>query len=174
MQRPLYHYTCASSLVKILEDGLIKQATLYVHKSERPAVWLSYAPEWEETASMSVQDQETGKEVHLKGLSALAEYETPCRLQVNPDGLNLVSWDVFKRTSGIRPAYAASLYDVALESGAAPRDWRASFEPIPVRDWIAVEIWQDDAWRSYQEVIDGARGLLLAEEGWRFYNVAKQ
>jgi hypothetical protein len=174
MKKPLYHYTSASSLFAIIEDGEIKPATLHVEKTERPAVWLSYASEWEQTANKSIRDTETGKEVFCRGPAALSKYETPCRFQVNPDNMKVVSWNTFKQKSGIRPSVAAGLHSVAVKAGASPNEWRACFEPIPLENCIEVEIWQDGAWHSLQECMEGKRGLLIAGKGLCFHKNTEQ
>lgn len=49
--RRLWHYTIGQRIDSIIEDGMIKLATAFVPQNERPVVWCSFSPKWEETAN---------------------------------------------------------------------------------------------------------------------------
>jgi hypothetical protein len=169
----LYHYTTASRLLGILHDRRIKPATAGIDKGERPVVWLSRAPNWEETANKSLMDGNTGERVLTHGIIEQAEHETPCRLEVDTEGLRLMDWFTFKRKSGVSNATAAHLFAAAVACTANPADWRACFEPIPLEKCCEVETWEAGKWYSFQDVMDCKRGLLVAGQGMVYHKGAK-
>jgi hypothetical protein len=50
----ILHYTVGIRMKMILRDALIKPATTNVPEGERPAVWFSMNPVWEETANKAI------------------------------------------------------------------------------------------------------------------------
>jgi hypothetical protein len=49
----LWHYTVRPHILSILSDGVIKPATAFVSRRERPIVWFSSNQNWEQTANKS-------------------------------------------------------------------------------------------------------------------------
>src|SRR5262245_30228238 len=54
----IYHYTIGHRLVAIVNEGIIKPATAYVPEGERPAVWFTINPNWDETATKLYQEDD--------------------------------------------------------------------------------------------------------------------
>ena len=51
----LYHYTVLKDLVSIVEDGQIDPSkTVTPDEREKPVVWLTTKPDWEETGRLSL------------------------------------------------------------------------------------------------------------------------
>ena len=55
----IYHYTTGFAANKITADGEIKTTGLYICKNEKPAVWFSTNPNWDETVRKSLTDKKT-------------------------------------------------------------------------------------------------------------------
>ncbi len=141
----LFHYTVGTRLSDILCDGEIRPATAGVPDGERPAVWLTYFPDWEPTATKAhliggVRVPGTRESnAHMGGFLA--------RIEVDPAGAP-VEWSDFVRLSGIAPKVAAAIVGTAAAQGSCAGDWRMNFDPIRSERWVAIEIWTGLAWES--------------------------
>jgi hypothetical protein len=138
----LYHYTRATNLSKISKAGQIQPATEFVYDTrERPVVWLSFAPDWEPTATPMRSD------FTPLSFEEFAKIETPMRIEVDPAKYRL-GWRAFVKMSGCKPKSAKSLKRTAEEAGSSVVQWRISFEPIPDCDWLKVEGFIDGQWKE--------------------------
>lgn len=144
----IWHYTVASHYNQIIADGFIKLATLYVNKNEKPAVWLSSNPNYEETVRKTLRDSETGEV--MKDLSRDELFEKgvlPVRLEINSSFIKLHTWEDFQKESRINHEVADTLVKVAEKWGAYPEDWYTSFEPISTANGVlSVECWDGKEW----------------------------
>ena len=52
----VWHYTILDAFRSILRDGFIKPATQFVPPGERPVVWFSSNPVWENSAAKGVTE----------------------------------------------------------------------------------------------------------------------
>ena len=57
-----------------------------------------------------------------------------------------MSWPEFVNNSGISRAGAAKLAQVSRAKGSNPHDWWVSYEPIPVAEFVRVEVFARDCW----------------------------
>ena len=57
-----WHYTIHQKYQKIIATGVIKQATENIDYYEKPVVWFSTNPDWEETVRKPIRDPLTGTE----------------------------------------------------------------------------------------------------------------
>jgi hypothetical protein len=139
----IWHYTIRAYLPQILADGLLKPAIAGVPRGERPAVWFSSNPAWEETANKMVMTWSgprlgTKETTHRHGGGL-------CRIGVTasvaPHG-----WGAFKRLSGIKTAHARALERAGLKAGAKPAEWYVSFAAVPREKWVSVELWNGREW----------------------------
>lgn len=149
----VYHYTIGAYLLPIIESDEIRPATAGVPAGERPAVWFSTNPEWEETANKMTARKGKGRvvvatkgtrESTAKGGGGLV------RIAVRPEAAPF-SWQDYRALSGVAKAHADSLENVARFDGANPDEWRVSFDPVPRSEWIDVEVWTAGAWVSAME-----------------------
>ena len=144
----VWHYTIKQRLDRILVDGLIKPATVFVPPNEKPVVWFSSNQIWEETANKILQDS-TGirrgnkKETHEHG-GGLA------RIGVAPEAAPY-TWNDFKRLSGIQPKAAKLLYQAAIAGRARPGEWFVSFEAVSSKKWLAIELFDGTNWIPFDE-----------------------
>ncbi len=55
-----YHYTKGCHLAKIVNEGIIRTSKTLIEKKEKPAVWLTTSPEWEQACNVGhvVNDNE--------------------------------------------------------------------------------------------------------------------
>lgn len=139
-----FHYTSPSYLPSIIRSGYIKLATAGIDKKEKPAVWLSTNTVWEHTATKigvinGVPTQMTKEQQHR--LVGLARIEVK-RLE------GFVSWTEFGNASGVSKQSFEFMETLGCLKGADPSEWWAYFEPIRVKDWLAVEVWDGRKWVS--------------------------
>src|SRR5437763_556017 len=112
-----WHYTTGDYLTQILESQVIHPATIGVPEGEKPCVWFSTHPEWEQTANKAVYIDGvrvpcTKDQTHMFGGGlkriGVAEHTAPH------------AWRVFKRLSGASSKVATALYSQAIVLGAKP------------------------------------------------------
>jgi hypothetical protein len=127
----------------ILRDGILKPAAGSVFKDERPAVWFSTNPAWEETAN-KLQKTPTGLKVGTR--ETTEKYGGGLiRFAVAPETAPH-DFRAFKRLSGIRAKYATALALSGIKARADPREWWVSFDPVPRAKWLAVEVRGQAGW----------------------------
>jgi len=141
-----WHYTVYPSFLKILEDGQINYAMRIAN--ERPAVWLSTNPDWEETVRKAIGNRSTGEESEpLSRDELFAEDFIPVRLEIDPDSVKLFSWRNFKKNSGASRATIKALEKSAKQWGANPKEWYVCYEPILITSCLLpIEIWHGNEW----------------------------
>jgi hypothetical protein len=141
----LWHYTCGDRLEKILKSGEIRPATAGIEKGERPAVWFSTNPVWEQTANKLLMDSLTGR-VHAATKQETHEYcGGLARIAVAPETAP-INWADFCTQSGISSKFAAGLKKVAYSMGSRPSQWFVSFSSVLRDKWLAIEIWDGEKW----------------------------
>ena len=145
-----WHYTVGHCYQQILASGEIRPATANVPPGERPAVWFSTNPTWEQTACKGVIENGVRRTLPFEemiegGFSAFRFGVEPRRAPHD--------WDAFVRRSRIDRRLVPGLLKSAAEVGADHREWFVSFAPVAVDDCIAIEIWHEGAWVS---VVDDA------------------
>ncbi len=142
----LWHYTRGDNMRGILQDGTIKLATAGIMQNERPVVWFSTNPIWEETVNGIVIERD-GTLKYLDKDETHAECGGLFRIGVAPETAPY-TWEVIKVRARIKPKVAKVLAEIAREKGANPKDWRGTLEPVPREKWIAVESWNGSEWVS--------------------------
>jgi hypothetical protein len=145
----VYHYTVGIYLQSIIESGEIFPATAHVPRGERPAVWFSINPEWEETANKLVVRKVKGRVVPMKGTreTTAALGAGLVRIAVRPEAAPF-SWQDYRMLSGVAKAHADALENAARFDGANPAEWRVSFGSVPRSEWVDVEVWTEAGWVS--------------------------
>ena len=138
----LWHYTAELRINEIIESGVIKLATKYLEKRERPAVWLSSNPVWENTATKMVND---GFNLRQLSLEEMKIHFGLARIEVIPKD-SYITWGKYKYDSGISARFYGMLESEGLRKQANPKEWYASFEPILKHEWLSIEIWKNNKW----------------------------
>ena len=144
----LFHYTRATNLVGILSSNIIKQATIGWQESEKPAVWFSFEPHWEPTASPGLLDQ-IGN-VRTLSFEELTMRDTPARIEIDPAAAPY-DWGAFVKLSGTRRKVAVGLARSSRLAGGDPARWKVSFEPVHSTHWWAVEMFEGGKWVPLSE-----------------------
>lgn len=137
-----WHYTVGMYLPKIIASGAINPATAGVPVGERPAVWFSTHPVWEETANKAI-------------VTPLGAIRTRKATHKHAGGLVRIGvsretaphdWAAFKSMSGITRTMAGQLESAAIKMGGKPRNWFVSFDPVTYEQWLCVEAWNGKRW----------------------------
>lgn len=149
--RLVYHYTVGGNFTKILASGVILPADIGVQPPERPIVWFSTNPIWENTV--------------IKGIPVVGGgYVNMGWAELNHFGIPLIRIGVARETAPLRwrdlreqslmPSEIASgLVRAAKMEFAQPGEWRGTFEPVPAEKWLSVETYNVQAmrWVEYHE-----------------------
>jgi hypothetical protein len=141
----LWHYTCGDRLELILKSGEIRPATAGIEKGERPAVWFSSNPVWEETANKLRLDSWTGE---VRSLTKQETHEYAgglARIAVSPETAP-VNWERFCRESGASTKMLAGLKKAAYSMSSHPSQWFVSFSPVRREKWLSIELWDGKKW----------------------------
>lgn len=140
-----WHYTIGPHYAKIIESGVIRPATANVLKGERPAVWFSLNPAWEQTACKGIIED---------GVRRSLPFEEMLELRIDAFRFGVIpslapyDWSAYVRKSRVNPRMAKGLLTVATEMGADPQEWFVSFAPVPVAQCSAIDIWYENDWHS--------------------------
>ena len=147
-----WHYTTGDCLQQILESECIRPATACVPDGERPAVWTTTSPRWDETANKSYIDDRGVRRSGDRTTTERLGYGL-ARIEVRPEAAP-IDWTTFKATSGIDPRIASGLARTGKRLGSRPTDWFVSYEPIALEDWLSIEVWRSGKWVPFEFGID--------------------
>ena len=137
----LWYYTTARELNEIIISGELKAAAI---AKEKPAVWFSANQQWEPIANMPWRDPR-GLPRRLSKDQTFVLGGGLARIGVAPE-VAPHDWKAFKQLSGISSKTAKEVYNTAVQSGSRPGQWFASFQSVPRRKWLAIEVLDGDAW----------------------------
>ena len=142
----LYHYTVGQHIIKIIEQGAILPATVGLPKGERPIVWFSSSPTWDETCNKGAV--QNGQPILLTREQTAAEYGGLFRVIVLPD-VAPYSWQRLRFLSKMHPAIADKLEETARAVGSNSDEWFGTFKSVTRDKWTAIETLVDEGWVSY-------------------------
>ncbi len=150
----LWHYTAYQHLQKIIASGKIRVSSIRIDKRERPAAWFSSNPDFEQTAKKGVENSETGIVRHALGRDELLKAGfPPVRIEIDPSRVQVYDWEQYKKVSGISKKAAVDLEEAGINMGAAPSEWYASFQSVPLESCLLpIEIWNGQQWVNIREV----------------------
>jgi hypothetical protein len=141
----LWHYTVGRRLIQILRDGRIRPAIAGVPASERPIVWFTRSPKWEQTANKLWRAPD-GRFIALNQQQTAERCGGLARIGVSPDTAPS-DWKTLRELSGMSTREAYRLYNSAIRQGSRPGDWRGAFDAVPQSRWIAIELYEAGEWR---------------------------
>lgn len=158
-----YHYTKGCHLAKIVNEGIIRTSKTLIEKKEKPAVWLTKSPEWEQacnvghvvTANELVSGQ-TYSSDEIEMVTCNDDYMKKemgmCRILIS-ENISTISWAKFKHVSGISADVYHALDRISRNEGSPVNQWYCLFNGIPRRYWEGVEMFVDDQWIRWDEKI---------------------
>ncbi len=148
-----WHYTITPIYFEILKSGYLKPSDSYLTPGEKPVLWFSSNPFWEETASKSLKDH--GMTIHLsmeetaQKAGGLVRFAFPLEL--------LVRWPRIGQQANIKSKERKILEEAGIRRGADPRQWYGTLERINVDDCIAIERMKMET-RTWETLVDGIIG----------------
>lgn len=162
--RLVWHYSNGMVIEEIVKSGVIKLATAGIVAPEKPAAWFSSNPHWDLSANRGNLALKKGDYPVGTAFSVDPDEfeETPFdaeamdrdfgryRIGVLPEAAPH-GWETFKKLSGIQKDIAESL-EKMVESHGNPREWRASFSPVPRKMWRTVERLVSGVWVTHVEL----------------------
>lgn len=135
----VYHYTNKLNLKKILRDRAILSSPGFT-EWEKPTVWLSTTPHWENSASSIARNRDGSfrkRSIHEVGNLGMA------RIKIDLEKTRVFTIQQFKNISRISTRNLKRLNEFALECKSNINDWRVSFSDIPLESWEKVEVFDD-------------------------------
>lgn len=167
MKRTLiWHYTNGLVIDEIVKAGFIKLATAGVDAGEKPAAWFSTNPTWDLSANrgnlllkksdfpvgvkFDVNPQEDFEEKPFDPEEMEQVFKGRFRIGVLPEAAPH-GWESFKRLSGMKKEIA-EVMEQGVEKNGNPREWRASFSPVPRKMWRTIERLVSGVWVTHVEL----------------------
>lgn len=141
MNRPVYlfHYTSEARVKDIIESGELKVSKAALHRNEKPALWLSSEPIWDESATKFLNFSSKENQFRHIGLGRI----------VVPFEHHFVTYAKWRHVSGVAPLLASK--ESLLFNSYDRSKWWASFQSIPESDFLSVEYWDGETWCDYFE-----------------------
>jgi hypothetical protein len=140
----LWHYTFLPHLESILRYEVIRPLTALVEPPERPIVWFSKNQFWERTVTKGMKFRD-GRLIELDFNAMVERRLFPVRIGVLPDTAPY-DWLTLRRMSRMEPAMADGLVLAARQVGADHRDWHGTFKPVPMKEWVDLQVFKSDVW----------------------------
>lgn len=137
MSKPtyLFHYTSEARLNEIVKSGELKVSRAALStKKEKPALWLSAEPDWDNSALRFHHYKDKEEQWEAIGLGRI----------VVPFFGNFVTYAKWKHVSAMDPLFEEAermLFDKYDRS-----KWWASFKNIPSKEFISTEYWDGQQW----------------------------
>jgi hypothetical protein len=140
----LWHYTTERNLRSLMRKGSILPSTSIHAASQKPIVWFSANQFWEQSAN---QDLTIGGIEHQLTMEGMLAYGGGlARIGVAPETVPH-DWAKLKRLANISERQAKRLTTGAVNRGADPAEWYGTFESVPRKNWLVVEVFRDGAWK---------------------------
>lgn len=134
----LWYYTVQKDLPYLLATGEIMPANKTVSQQEKPSVWLSANPVWDNISNRSYQE--------MDGTFRMGDMKTTylryglVRIEVAPES-PVHKWRAYRRLSGIERKELRYLRRLGRQQKAKRRDWRMCFAAIHLEQWVSIEVW---------------------------------
>ena len=164
----IFHYTTRTNLASILAIGFIKPASAGVPSDEVPAVWLSAAEKWEQTASKGIIVDGKRRTATLKEMIKIDRYVA--RIEIDPSRVEIISKSDFKSLLKMSAATYNFLVKGGQAMGARPFEWSAVAGSIPSTAFIRIETagtaapikWIDVGWKRREALNQSGEFLIDA------------
>ncbi|SRR5258708_9043312 len=154
-----WHYTTVISLHTILQDRFLEPSPLYDNNSpaeliadsanERPVLWFTSSPKWEETANKALRNP--SRNLDREGT---LEYFGLARIGVSED-YPLERFLQITRKSRQKKRLTNRLIKTAVEVGSNPYgNWWGTFERVYEKDWNIVQIYsaEKSEWEDFSDL----------------------
>jgi len=139
-----YHYTYGDNFAKIIESGVIRRAVALIDVGEKPVVWFTLNPIWDPTVNKAAYGPE-GEIVFLTK-EETAQYGNGLFRFGVPLAVAPLTWSEIRQQSGMSPDIAKALEETANEKGSDPREWRGTFDDVPLSKCVAIDFWYQGKW----------------------------
>ncbi|AOW10531.1 hypothetical protein [Flavobacterium gilvum] len=158
-----FHYTREDLIPTIINSQVIKFEKYQYDESEKPIAWASSNPNWENTATKSI----CLSDGILESLT-FAEQVDCCgcaRIQIKPT-FKLHNWKIIARLANMQKEYIKPFENAGKKMGGNPNEWFGSLVPIPIDEWMRIEIYQNGKWII---IINFENGIHVNDFKSRFF-----
>lgn len=141
-----WHYTKGVHYPKIVSSGVLKCTSSGIPDDEKPVLWFSINPKWENTVS-TAQVINNVKRTHTMS-ETRDQFEGLYRFGV-PSNL-LIPWIELIKVANIHPLMRKLLEKSARNCGANPYQWMGLLQSMAINEAV-IEIMDDDGkWHSVE------------------------
>lgn len=142
----LWHYTPAHRLIDIIESGHIK-FSIDTFENEKPVVWFSSNPVWENSVVKYVRTEESEKQLITK--ESMLRICGLGRIEVKYTE-EIITWQLLKEYNGVNPE-CNDFFEMAGDLfGGNPTEWYASHTQCDMKNWLKIEIWKNELWQPFE------------------------
>jgi len=151
-----YHYTTGELFVEICETNILDPFKTVTFSGEKPILWFSLHPHFEQTATKCTFSDETQTirrlsmdETKLFG-DGLVRFAYPAK--------NLIRWPEIGKQAGMTKKTIKQLENIGIMQQANPLNWMGSFEPIHLSQMMDLQIMRVDSneWISINDMEEDA------------------
>jgi hypothetical protein len=125
-----WHYTCGTRAVDILVSGVLKPTDAFVPPNEKPILWFSVAPFWEQTANKMIAMDGKAICLSMEGTAlyggGLYRFGFPVE--------RLVRWPDIGKRARCRAEDRKNMMKAARAQGADPKNWHGTMNAIALED----------------------------------------
>lgn len=156
-----YHYTKGSNLAKIVIEGRIRVSKSLIDKNEKPAVWLTKSPVWDNACTIerivNAHELSSGQVYSSDEINSLSVNNEYIKQKIGmvriliKESIPVISWTKFKYVSGISEFFYQAIDQHSRSIGSPVHDWLCSFSEIPKEYWEGIEMYVDDHWVRWDE-----------------------
>ncbi|MDY3554215.1 hypothetical protein R5W24_003334 [Gemmata sp. JC717] len=152
----IWHYTPATHLSLIVNDGIIKVSTVDFPQREQQAVWFSSNTVFEHTSATLARRTKNG-----------LEELPPTRFGYGRIGIDEAdaphNFDEYLRQSKLPNHMRDHLIDRAEAVNAKPSEWYATFKPVPKEKWKRIELLWNHNWVGIRLAAEHNLGQIIAQ-----------
>ena len=141
MNKPeyLFHYTSEARLINIIESGKLETSKAGLLKKEKPALWLSSEPEWEDSALKFHNYKNRDEQWKAIGLGRIVVPFLP----------HFITYGKWKHVSGVNKLQHSIECSIFTQYDRSK--WWASFKSIPKDEFLSIEYWDGEKWCCYRK-----------------------
>jgi len=151
-----YHYTTGELFVEICETNILDPFKTVTPPGEKPILWFSLHPHFEQTAAKAIYSDATPQirtlsmdETKLLG-NGLVRFAYPAK--------DLIRWPELGKQAGMTSKTIKQLEEIGRRQQSNPLNWMGSFEPIHFSELMDLQIMRVDSneWISINDMEEDA------------------
>lgn len=160
-----WHYTTGAKLELILNSGVLRPADIGVEPPEKPILWFSLHPYYENSARKGLRD-DSGRVTRAATVAEMYEmggglFRFGCPINQLKHG------EVLRKAAKMQSIVWRKLLKGAVAMGASAGDWWGHIGEVPIADLVFEAMDDKLKWRPFEELFDVTHdeAELVSSEG---------